>query len=213
MIHLQSPFVSTQMGGITGSYKILILSTQVKQGKVHRILITPLQSHSKLHWKLPVFSLQCFHWNGWNHRGLIFLILPLSFTTHWDGREIEKTLELVWSELNACWTCGQAKCFQIFLSFIYLGFFWLSFLFFPFLDWHYHSCIKLKAKYDCIDRQCRCTLFHFKILSLSPNFHKVAVSVELYVIWECFFSGIIFDFIMLNQLIFLLLFVDKDHIY
>ena len=50
-------------------YKILILSTQVKQGKVHRIPITPLQSHSKLHSKIPVFSLQCFHRNGWNHRG------------------------------------------------------------------------------------------------------------------------------------------------
>ena len=58
------------MGGITGGYKILIPLTQVKQGKVHRILITPLQSHSKLHWKIPVFSLQCSHRNGWNHRGV-----------------------------------------------------------------------------------------------------------------------------------------------
>ena len=89
------PCVSTQMGGITGGYKFSILSTQVKQSKVHRILITPLQSHSKLHWKIPMFSLQCFHRNGWNHRGVKNLNLPLSFITHWDGREIEKkNLEL-----------------------------------------------------------------------------------------------------------------------
>ena len=56
----------------TTGYKILILSTQVKQGKVHRILITRLQSHSKLHLKIPVFSLQCFHRNEWNHRGVKF---------------------------------------------------------------------------------------------------------------------------------------------
>ena len=65
-----TPCVSTHLGGITGGYKILILSSQVKQGKVYSILITPLQSHSKLHWKIPVFSLQCFLWNGWNHRGV-----------------------------------------------------------------------------------------------------------------------------------------------
>ena len=41
------PCVSIQMRGITGGYKILILSTQVKQGKVHRILITPVQSYCK----------------------------------------------------------------------------------------------------------------------------------------------------------------------
>ena len=89
------PCVSTQMGGITGGYKILILSTQVKQGKVHRILITPLQSHSKLHWKIPVFSLQSFHRNGWNHRGVIFFnpstqfYYLLGLEGNW-----EKTLEL-----------------------------------------------------------------------------------------------------------------------
>ena len=33
-----SPCVSTRMGGITGGCKMLIHSTQVKQGKVHRIL-------------------------------------------------------------------------------------------------------------------------------------------------------------------------------
>ena len=79
-----------------GGYKILILSTQVKQDKVHRILITPLQSHSKLHWKIPVFSLQCFNRNGWNHRGIkkFKFNLPFSFITHWDGRETEKILEL-----------------------------------------------------------------------------------------------------------------------
>ena len=87
MIPLQSPCVSTQMGGITGGYKILILSTQVKQGKVHRILITPLQSHSKLHWKIPVFSLQCLHWNGWNHRGVNFFNPSTQFhyPLGWEG--------------------------------------------------------------------------------------------------------------------------------
>ena len=57
---LWSPCVSTQMGGITGGYKILTVSTQVKQGKVYRILITPLQSQSSTE-ILPIFSLQCFH--------------------------------------------------------------------------------------------------------------------------------------------------------
>ena len=36
MIPLQSHRVSTQMGGVTVGYKTLILSTQVKQGKIHR---------------------------------------------------------------------------------------------------------------------------------------------------------------------------------
>ena len=72
-------------------YKILILSIQVKQGKVHRILITPLQSHSKLHWKIPVFSLQCFHRNGWSHRGVIFFnpstqfYYPLGWGGNWKN--------------------------------------------------------------------------------------------------------------------------------
>ena len=64
------PRVSTQMGGITEGYEIWILSIQVKQGKLYRILITPLQFHSKLHWKMPVTPLQCFHRIGWNHRGV-----------------------------------------------------------------------------------------------------------------------------------------------
>ena len=87
MIPPQSLCVSTQMGGITGGYKILILSTQVKQGKVHRILITPLQSHSKLHWKIPMFSLQCFHQNGWNHRGVKFFNPSTQFyyPQGWEG--------------------------------------------------------------------------------------------------------------------------------
>ena len=90
-----SPCVSTQMGGITGGYKILILSTQVKQGKVHRILITPLQSHSKLHWKTPVFPLQCFHRNGWNHRGVKFFnpstqfYYPLGWEGKWKNPQAE----------------------------------------------------------------------------------------------------------------------------
>ena len=47
----------------------LILSTQTKQGKVHRSdspHCNPTQSSSET---LPVFSLQCFHWNGWTPSG------------------------------------------------------------------------------------------------------------------------------------------------
>ena len=45
MIPLQSPCVSTQMGGITGGYKILIFFTQVMQGKVP--LCNPTQSSTE----------------------------------------------------------------------------------------------------------------------------------------------------------------------
>ena len=67
---IQSHWVSTRMGGITVDYKTLILSTQFKQDKVHRSdspHCNPTQSSSET---LPVFSLQCFQRNGWNHSGL-----------------------------------------------------------------------------------------------------------------------------------------------
>ena len=56
-------------------YKTLILSTQVKRGKVHPTAITkidsphcnPTQSSSET---LPVFSLQCFHRNWWISSGV-----------------------------------------------------------------------------------------------------------------------------------------------
>ena len=68
VIPLQSHCVSTQMGGITVGYETLILSTQVKQGKyigvIHPTAI-PLKSET---W--PVFSLQCFHRNGWAPSGI-----------------------------------------------------------------------------------------------------------------------------------------------
>ena len=76
VILLQSQRVSssTQMGGVTVGYKTLILSTQVKpgkmQGKVHRSdspHCNPTQSSSET---LPVFSLQCFHQNGWTPSGV-----------------------------------------------------------------------------------------------------------------------------------------------
>ena len=75
--------------------KILILSTQVKQGKEHRILIILCNPTLKLHWKYL-----CFHCSVSTEMGRItegggnFLILPVSFVAHWDGREIQKTLKL-----------------------------------------------------------------------------------------------------------------------
>ena len=84
---LWSPWVSTQMGGITGGYKTLILSTQVKQGKVHRSdspHCNPTQSTSEI---LPVFSLQCFHRNGWTPSGVRnfnpFLSVLYKCTCNW----------------------------------------------------------------------------------------------------------------------------------
>ena len=65
-----NPCVSTQMGGITVGYKTIIHSTQFKQDKVHRSdspHCKPTQSSSEI---LPVFSLYCFHRNGWNHSGV-----------------------------------------------------------------------------------------------------------------------------------------------
>ena len=70
VIPLQSHCVSTQMGGITVGYKTLILTTQFKQDKVHTSdspHCSPTQSSSET---IPVFSLQCFHRNGWNHSGV-----------------------------------------------------------------------------------------------------------------------------------------------
>ena len=64
---LWSPCNPTQMVGITVDYKTLILSIQFKQDKVYRSdspHCYPTQSSSET---LPVFSLQCFHRNGWNH--------------------------------------------------------------------------------------------------------------------------------------------------
>ena len=58
------------MGGITVGYKTLIISIQFKQEKVGRSdspLCNPTQSSSE---SLPVFSLQCFYRNGWNHSGV-----------------------------------------------------------------------------------------------------------------------------------------------
>ena len=55
---------------VTVSYKTLILSTQFNQDKVHRSDsrdCNPPQSSSE---SVPVFSLQCFHRNGWNHSGV-----------------------------------------------------------------------------------------------------------------------------------------------
>ena len=70
---LQSHWVSNQMGGITVGYKTLILSTQVKQGKLHRSdspHCNPTQSSSET---LPEFSLQCFHRYGWIPSGVRFV--------------------------------------------------------------------------------------------------------------------------------------------
>ena len=82
-------------------YKILTLSNQVKQGKVHGILITPLQFHSKLHWKIPEFSLQCFHRNGWNHRGVNFFNPSTQFyySLGWEGNW-KKPWAVLYSEYN-----------------------------------------------------------------------------------------------------------------
>ena len=63
VIPLQSPCNPPQMGGITVGYKTLILFTQFKQDKVHR----SDSPHCNPTETLPVFSLQCFHQNGWNH--------------------------------------------------------------------------------------------------------------------------------------------------
>ena len=111
-----NPHVPTHSDGNTGGYKILILSTQVKQGKVHRILITPLQSHSKLHWKIPVFSLQCFHQNGWNHRGVKMFnpstqfYYPLGWEGNWKNpRPVLYTVCQFWS---ACFTHNWATSWQ-----------------------------------------------------------------------------------------------------
>ena len=84
------PLSSTQMGGITRGYKILILSTQFKQGKVHRILVTPLQSRSNSTEKYLCFHCSVSTEMGGITEGSNILIPPLSFITHWDGREIEK---------------------------------------------------------------------------------------------------------------------------
>ena len=111
---LWSPCVSTQM--VEGGYTIFILSTQVKQGKVHRILITPLQSHSKLHWKIPVFSLQCFHRNGWNHRGVNFFNPSTQFyyLLGWEGNW--KNPQAVLNTCNLCSLEGGEKLGQPILS-------------------------------------------------------------------------------------------------
>ena len=70
----------------SGLLNLLILSTQVKKGKVHRsdsLHCNPTQSSSET---LSIFSLQCFHRNGWTFRGVRnfnpFLSLSL---VHWSG--------------------------------------------------------------------------------------------------------------------------------
>ena len=89
VIPLQSHFVSTQMGGITVGYKTLILSTQFKHEKVHGSdspHCNPTQIPSET---LPVFPLQCFHRNGWNHSGVRnfnhfhSVLFPLGWVGNW----------------------------------------------------------------------------------------------------------------------------------
>ena len=83
VIPLQSHWVSTQMGGITVGYKTLILSTQLKQGKVHRSdwpHCNPTQRSSAT---LPVFPLQCFHRNGWTPSGVRNFTVSMSVSEIW----------------------------------------------------------------------------------------------------------------------------------
>ena len=86
-----STCVSTQIGGITGGYKILIPSTQVKQGQVHRILITPLQSHSSSTEKYLCFHCSVSTKMGGITRGLKFFnpstqfYYPLGWEENWKN--------------------------------------------------------------------------------------------------------------------------------
>ena len=93
LIPLQSHWVSTQMGGITVGYKSLILSTQVKQGKVHRSDSPNCNPTQNISETLLYFHCSISSEMGGLPVGLEILI-PFSFIDHWDGWETENTLKL-----------------------------------------------------------------------------------------------------------------------
>ena len=82
---------------ITVGFKTLFLSTEVKQGKVHRSdspHCNPIQSSSET---LPVFSLQCFHRNGWTPSGVrnfnpfLSVLLPTGMGGKLEKKNKKKT--------------------------------------------------------------------------------------------------------------------------